>query len=127
MNTWPWEQELIKEREQPELAWVYYHVVTRHYSTAMRLLRTRGGHGGAGGVSGFASPEHDDGGYGLGIDGASSKELGGTRKPCSSAGGQAAVPILAGGTRPAAGADGGHGDAAVRRKSIAGLVNPSST
>ena len=34
-------QELLREREQPELAWIFYHVVTRHYTAAVRLLKHR--------------------------------------------------------------------------------------
>ena len=34
-------QELIHERERPELAWVFYHVTVRRFSAAVRRLRAR--------------------------------------------------------------------------------------
>lgn len=34
-------QELLKEREVPERAWIFYHTVTRSYTAAVRLLKQR--------------------------------------------------------------------------------------
>lgn len=34
-------QELLKEREVPERAWIFYHVVTRSYTAAVRLHKQR--------------------------------------------------------------------------------------
>ena len=34
-------QELIKEREEPELAWVFYATLTRQHNEAVRALKRR--------------------------------------------------------------------------------------
>ena len=96
-------QELIKEREQPELSWVFYHVVTRHYSAATRMLRARAG--GPAGDTGTVPGDSVGSGLDLGLDlpdcYSSKPAAVDSLKPMPSASGDVTLPMRIAAARPA--------------------------